>query len=64
MYGLTMAKTTCRTCKNCNLVENVCEEEMWDRNTDDETWLHSDDDFNAYLDTDRLCTQRIPIKYI
>lgn len=56
-----MSKATCRTCKNCNLVKNVCEEEMWDRNADDETWLHSDNDFNEYLDTDRFCTQRIAI---
>jgi hypothetical protein len=56
-----MPKTTCRTCKNCNLKLNVCEEEMWDRNAEDEAWLHSDDDFNAFLDTDRFCTQRIAI---
>ena len=51
-------KTTCRDCKNCNLRENICDADMWDRNSEVETWLHSDDDFNKYLDTDRLCTER------
>jgi len=51
-------KTTCRDCKNCNLKENICDADMWDRNAEDETWLHSDDDFKIYLDTDRFCSER------
>jgi antirestriction protein len=50
-----MAK--CRNCKECNLKQNVCDSDMWDRNSAEETWIHSDEDFNAYIDRDILCTE-------
>lgn len=50
--------TNCKTCKHCNLKENICDAEMWDRNAEDETWLHSDDDFIIYIGKDRFCTER------
>ncbi len=56
-----MSKTTCKTCQHCNLKENLCDEDMWDRNAEDEPWLHSDSDFNEYINQDRFCTERIEI---
>ena len=50
--------TNCKTCKNCNLKENICDAEMWDRNEENETWLHSADDFIIYIEKDRFCTER------
>jgi hypothetical protein len=53
--------TNCTTCQHCNLKAQLCDADMWDRNADDETWLHSDDDFNEYINKDRFCTERINI---
>lgn len=47
----------CNECSNCNLKDNICDADMWDRNSEDETWLHSDDDFTIYLGKERFCTE-------
>jgi hypothetical protein len=48
---------SCRTCNMCNLKENVCDAEMWDRNSEEEKWLHSNEDFIIYIEKDRFCSE-------
>lgn len=52
--------TNCESCRMCNLKEEICDAEMWDRNSEEETWLHNDNDFKIYLETDRFCSEYEP----
>lgn len=51
-----MIKKSCMSCIHCNLKKEECDEGHWDRNDSEETWLHSNNDFNEYINKDRICS--------
>jgi hypothetical protein len=53
--GLIMA-IKCTDCKNCNLKEEKCDEELWDRADEDQEWIHSESDYNLFLEEGRFCS--------
>ena len=55
----------CNKCKNDRLTAEAgaeyCEEGAWDRNDEDQTWLHVDEYFVEYVNKDRMCSDYVAL---
>jgi len=51
----------CKKYKNDVLTANAgaeyCVSDMWDRNDEEQDWLHADEDFKEYVEKERFCSE-------